>query len=55
MKQLLFPILKAFENIFGYKNQILENNMQLAKELEEKGMLPLSAQEIKQYATNQNK
>jgi hypothetical protein len=55
MKQLLFPILKSLENIFGYKNQILENNMQLAKELEEKGMLPLSAQEIKQYVTNQNK
>lgn len=55
MKELLFPILKSFEYIFGYKNQILENNMQLAKELEEKGMLPLSAQEIKQYVNNQNK
>ena len=55
MEQLLFPILKSLENIFGYKNQILENNMQLTKELEEKGMLLMSAQEIKKYVNNQNK
>jgi len=55
MKQFLFPILKSLENIFGYKNQILENNMQLAQELEENGMLPMSAQDIKKYVNNQNK
>lgn len=54
-KQLLFPILKSFEELFGYKNEIVQNNMQLAKELQEKHILPMSAQEIKQYINNQNK
>jgi hypothetical protein len=55
MKVLLFPILKVFETFFGYKNQIVENNIQLAQELEEKRMPPMSGQEIKEYVTNQNK
>ena len=55
MKELLFPILKAVETLFSYKNEIVENNIQLAQELEEKRMLPKSAQEIKEYVNNQNK
>ena len=55
MKELLLPITKAFENLFGYKNQIVQNNIQLAQELEENGMLPMSAQDIKKYVNNQNK
>lgn len=47
-----FPILKAIEELFGYKNHIVQNNMQLAQELEENGMLPMSVQEIKQYVNN---
>jgi hypothetical protein len=55
MKELLFPIIKSLESLFGYKNQIVQNNMQLAQELEERGVLPMSVQEIKQYVINQNK
>lgn len=53
MLNLLFPILKSFESLFGYRNDIIENNFELSKELE--GMPPMSGQEIKKYVLNQNK
>ena len=55
MLNLLFPILKSIRELFGYRNEIVENNYWLAKELEEKNMPPMSAQEIKKYILNQNK
>jgi hypothetical protein len=38
--------------VCGYENEIVENNWKLAKELEEKNMPPMSAQEIKEYVKN---
>lgn len=55
MINLLFPILKSIRELFGYRNEIVENNYWLAKELEEKNMPPMSAQDIKKYVLKQNK
>jgi hypothetical protein len=50
--KIFFPIIETFESVCGYKNEIVENNWRLAKELEEKNMPPMSAQEIKEYVKN---
>jgi hypothetical protein len=50
---LLFPIVKAFENIERTEmDDLIANNYWLAKELE--GKPQMSAQEIKQYVNNKN-
>jgi hypothetical protein len=50
--KLLFPMLETFESVFGYEDEIVINNFNLAKELDEKGMPPMSGQEIKEYVKN---
>ena len=52
---LLFPVFNFFEEEPNELEVIAQNNYELAKELEEKNMPPMSAQEIKKYVLNQNK
>ena len=51
--KLLFPIYESFELLFLYNNDIVENNWELAKELE--GKPPMSAQDVKNYVKSKTK
>lgn len=55
---ILFPILKIFESVFRYNNDldiISQNNLELANELKSKNMPAMSAKQIQQYINNKNK
>lgn len=52
MIKLLFPILDSIKEVLNNNTEldiIAQNNYELAKELEEKNMPPMTAQEIKKY------
>lgn len=52
---LLFPVFNWFKEEPTELEVIAQNNLELAKELEEKNMPPMSAQEIKEYVNKKNK
>ena len=52
---LLFPVFNWFKEEPTELEVIAQNNLELAKELEEKNMPPMSAQEVKEYVNKKNK